>query len=391
MWQDIRGHDSIVERFRRTLVRGRLASTYLFVGPNGVGKRTFALRLAKSLLCSKAADAELAPCGQCESRVLFAAGNHPDLYFVNRLPGEQGLRLKQFIGENDQRGKVGLCHDISLRPILSGRKVAIIDDADDLERNKQEMANCLLKTLEEPPPRSLIILLGTSLAKQLPTIRSRSQVVRFAPLRWEDVSEVLQERGIASDIRAAQKLAQRSGGSIEAAIAAQDQALWEFREQFLERLSAPRLDEVRLSKAVGEFVTEAGSAAPPRRARLRHVIGFAVELFRRYLQAILAGENQPEIHDLHLQQSLDRLVSKRTSMEQALSSLQACLEAEEYVLRNANQATLIQWWLAELAEILATTGGKSRGSPNLPILAGVLILYPLSSEEWSVDMVLTWA
>ena len=64
----------------------------------------------------------------------------------------------------------GLCHDIALRPFMGGYKVALIDDADYLNA---EGANCLLKTLEEPPPRSVLILIGTSPAKQLPTIRSR--------------------------------------------------------------------------------------------------------------------------------------------------------------------------------------------------------------------------
>ena len=73
----------------------------------------------------------------------------------------------------------GLCHDIALKPFRGGRKIAIIDDADYLN---QEGANCLLKTLEEPPEKSVIILIGTSQQRQLPTIRSRCQIVRFAPL-----------------------------------------------------------------------------------------------------------------------------------------------------------------------------------------------------------------
>ena len=158
---------------------GGLASTYLFVGPEGIGKRRFALALAKALLCPNTAADPLEPCGHCESCRLFDAGNHPDLDVVSLPKDKSTLPLDLFIGDKDHRNQDGLCHRISLRPFLGGRKIAIIDDADHFSA---ESANCLLKTLEEPPPRSLLILIGTSPSRQLPTIRSRSQVVRFRPL-----------------------------------------------------------------------------------------------------------------------------------------------------------------------------------------------------------------
>ena len=170
MWQGILGHDDVAEHFRATLHRGRLASTYLFVGPAGIGKRRFALALAKALLCQNADDLALEPCGRCESCRLFDAGSHPDLDLVGLPKDKSTLPLELFIGDKEHRNQDGLCHRIALRPFLGGRKVAIIDDAD---RFSQESANCLLKTLEEPPPRSLVILIGTSPSKQLPTIRSR--------------------------------------------------------------------------------------------------------------------------------------------------------------------------------------------------------------------------
>ena len=85
----------------------------------------------------------------------------------------------------------GLCHDISLKPYMGNRKVAIVDDADYLNA---EGANSLLKTLEEPPPRSVLILVGTTPAKQLPTIRSRCRIIRFDPLPTETVAELADPR-----------------------------------------------------------------------------------------------------------------------------------------------------------------------------------------------------
>ena len=82
MWQGIHGHDQIVEQFRRALRRGRLASSFLFAGPAGVGKRTFALKLAAALLCDNRAEEDLDPCGECPACVQVAAGTHPDVEIV---------------------------------------------------------------------------------------------------------------------------------------------------------------------------------------------------------------------------------------------------------------------------------------------------------------------
>src|SRR5687768_7436957 len=169
MWQTIQGHDAVVEHFRQTLAAARLASTYLFVGPEGVGKRSFALKLAQVLLCLRNDPAEMSPCGECDSCRLAAAGSHPDLDVVGLLKDKRNLLISQFIGEDQSRNREGLCHNIAMRPMLGGRRVAIIDDAD---RLTTESANCLLKTLEEPPPGAVIILIGTSRSRQLPTILS---------------------------------------------------------------------------------------------------------------------------------------------------------------------------------------------------------------------------
>src|SRR3954463_5281833 len=196
MWHGILGHDDVVDRFRRTLASGRLASTYLFVGPPGVGKRRFALELAHSLLCTGNDEASLEPCGQCESCRMFAEGSHPDLELIGLPADKSTLPIELFIGDREHRNQEGLCRRIALRPFFGRRKVAIIDDADHFGIAS---ANCLLKTLEEPPPSALLILIGTSPSRQLPTIRSRSQIVRFQPLDVETVAKILLDIGAVAD------------------------------------------------------------------------------------------------------------------------------------------------------------------------------------------------
>ena len=336
MWQGIVGHDDVVERFRRTLESGRLASTYLFVGPPGVGKRRFAIELARSLLCTESAEAALEPCGRCESCRLFAAGNHPDLDVVGLPADKASLPISLFIGDDQHRNREGLCHRLALKPFFGRRKIAIVDDADHFSIPS---ANCLLKTLEEPPPSALLILIGTSPARQLPTIRSRSQIVRFQPLDRDVVCQILLDAGLVTDRQHAARAAELSDGSVERAIQLSDPALWQFRELLLAALQSRSLDRVRLGRSVQAFVDEAGKEAAQRRDRLRTVIGFAADFYRSELRRLSAeGDCANEWVD---------------RAEPIVQALDGCLAALEHVDRNANQAMVIQAW----CEMLAPLGG----------------------------------
>jgi DNA polymerase III subunit delta' len=325
MWRGIIGHDEIVEQFRRILSTGRLASTYLFVGPPGIGKRRFALELAHSLLCTENPDSALEPCGTCESCRMFAAGNHADLELVALKPDKAQLAISQFVGYDKELEQQGLCHRIVLKPFFGGRRIAIIDDADHFNR---ESANCLLKTLEEPPEHTLLILIGTSPSRQLPTIRSRSQIVRFSPLDIETVAKVLADTGAIEDKAIVQRAAELSGGSVERAIQLADPLMFQFRDQVLSSLGASRVEGVRLARAVQSFTDEAGKEASKRRERLRLIIGFAIEFYRARL-------------------------GTQHSADVVLQALDASLTALEQIDRNANLGLVIQNWCEELARFSA--------------------------------------
>src|SRR5687768_14848315 len=104
-WQGIEGHDAVVEQFRRALTRGRLASTFLFVGPPGVGKRAFARQLAKTLLCSESPPERMSPCGRCPSCQQVAARTHPDLFEIAKPEDRSFIPIKLLIGEDESRMK----------------------------------------------------------------------------------------------------------------------------------------------------------------------------------------------------------------------------------------------------------------------------------------------
>lgn len=346
-WQGIEGHDHVVEQFRISLRRGRLASTYLFVGPQGVGKHSFALKLAEALLCQTRPAEQLDPCGQCAGCLQVMAGTHPDLLRVAK-PGDRSfIPVELLIGSGEKRMHEGLCHDISLKPFMGGRRIAIIDDADLLN---EEGANCLLKTLEEPPPRSVMILIGTSGERQLPTIRSRSQVIRFRPLPAEVVAHRLLQEQVTADPAEARRLAVYSEGSLAKARELADAEIWRFRGELLHRLGEPRLDSVRLAKAVAAFVDEAGKDAAPRRARARQLVVFAAEFYRQ-LARVISGATATD--DDELKRILETAAARwPANDETAADCAERCLDALSHIDRNANQSAWIEAWLDDLSRIV---------------------------------------
>jgi DNA polymerase-3 subunit delta' len=343
-WQGILGHDSVVELLLRAERRGRLANAYLWVGPSGIGKRSLALKWAQALLCSQRGP-HGEPCGRCPSCHQVLAGTHPDLDVVAKPADKSFIPVELFIGDPEHRMQEGLCHRVGLKPFFGGRKIALIDDADFLN---EEGANCLLKTLEEPPPGSLLILLGTSADRQLHTIRSRSQIVRFRALATEDVARLLVEQGHVADGAEAARLAAQSGGSLEQALLLADPELWTFRRRLFDELAGGRFDSVALARETGAFIDAAGKEAPPRRARFRQVVGFAAGLYRQALRR-LAG--CPAGDDAELEQAAGRLADgPHFDADRGLAAVERCLEALAQIDRNANQSILVDAWLDDLAQ-----------------------------------------
>lgn len=181
MHWDILGHDWAVRLLGEHIAKNRVRHAYLFTGPQGVGRRTLALRLAQALNCPKLSSGGEA-CGDCHTCARIAKMQHPDLTIV-QAEQEGGMLKVDQIRE--------LQHGLSLSPYEARYRVALLLRFEGANPNA---SNALLKTLEEPNPQVVLVLTAESAESLLPTIVSRCEVVRLAPLPLDLLCQGLQTR-----------------------------------------------------------------------------------------------------------------------------------------------------------------------------------------------------
>lgn len=256
---------------------GRLGQGYLLTGPDGVGKRLFARNVATALLCLRHAEEPAdGPCGECESCRLLNGENHPDLLQTRRPPDKQEFPI-QVMKE--------FCDLFYLKPMVSGRKVAIIDDADDLNI---ESANCFLKTLEEPPAGMVVFLVGNRIEKQLPTIISRCQQISFGPLEPRIFSKLADPEVMESKLWPL--AVATSEGSMHQALAFNDPVLWDLVSRTGKLLARESRSDTGLTKDLQEWIESAGKDGVDQRPRALSYLKACSLVFTRALHA--PGEDQ---------------------------------------------------------------------------------------------------
>ncbi len=261
---DVRGHDRVRSILARALARDRLPPSLLFAGPEGVGKKLLALAVAQAALCEKAPAAE--PCGACRAcRKISAAlaperldalrqeaDRHPeeDVWRNFRLHPDLVLAEGWWLTKTgrprpEPEIRVGQVRDLIAEivgaPFEARRRVFVVDDAHTMNDAAQ---NALLKSLEEPPPRSHVILVSAAPLGLLQTIRSRCQLVRFGPLTRSAVAAHLAEqRGLSEE--EARTQAALAGGSLGAAATFEADSYGRMRETLVALLErAGSLDPI---------------------------------------------------------------------------------------------------------------------------------------------------
>ena len=226
-FRDVLGHEKQIEIFRKTLSQRRIGHAYLFSGIPAVGKKTLAREFAKAFNCQET-KALHDSCGKCLSCRKIERGSHPDLFCIEA----EG----QFIRINAVRQ---IQEQMKFKPLEAKYRVFIIDNADKMN---DQAANALLKTLEEPSPANVLILI-TSRPYSLPaTIISRCRHIRFNPLSSNIIAQFLINR-MGMEEQKALLLAGLSGGSIGRALELNNEDVIAYRTGTFELLASTRNSE----------------------------------------------------------------------------------------------------------------------------------------------------
>ncbi|WP_306533189.1 DNA polymerase III subunit delta' [Geobacter sp.] len=310
------GQDTPVDVLRRALRSGKTAHAYLFEGIEGCGKRTTALAFVEAAFCDRDDG-----CGTCPSCRKMATLQHPDLHLVE--PDGAFIKIDQIRD---------LQRELVLRPIETPLKACIIRDAD---RLNPAAGNALLKTLEEPPGNALMILLTTNLDGVLPTVRSRCQLLRFAPLPERLIEEQLIAAG--RDQAAARLTASLAGGSLGKALE-EDEGVMVDRAGLLERLRTLSLsDTASLFAAAEEMAAD--------REQAMEQLEVLTSLLRDVL-LIQGGSNAVINRDIL---PLLENEAARLSRERNLERINHTTEARQALMRNANPRLTLDVLLMRLA------------------------------------------
>ena len=241
-FSDIIGHEDIVKHFKSSIELSKVSHAYILNGEKGVGKKTLASVVAKSLQCESG---EPDPCGKCKSCLQAETGNQPDIIWVKH-------EKPNVISVDEIRTQI--VNDIDLKPYSSRYKIYIVPDS---QMMNQQAQNALLKTLEEPPEYAIIMLLTNNVDKFLPTILSRCIVLNFKPVEPLHMMEYL-----VSNIGVDQEKAKfctdfaqgNLGKAVRLAISPDYNEIREDSIRLLRRISDMEMDEIiQAVKNMGKY------------------------------------------------------------------------------------------------------------------------------------------
>lgn len=207
---------------QKAMAQQRVGHSYIFSGPDAIGKKTLALAFAQALNCEQPSSLNDA-CGNCSSCRKMLSGNHPDIYIL--ATQKQSIGIESIRDIQDQ---------MTFKPLEERKRVFILDDADKMT---EPAANALLKTLEEPSANNILILVTARPYWLRQTILSRCRHMRFNPLTAETIAKFLTDQKQMEAARAL-LLASLSGGSIGRALELDSEDMMAFRAELRRRLVA---------------------------------------------------------------------------------------------------------------------------------------------------------
>jgi DNA polymerase III subunit delta' len=337
------GHGRAVDMLRASIRAGRIAHAYLFTGMEGSGKHTLAVAFAMAVNCQ--ADAPQGqewpdvPCGICASCVRFARGSHPDLIEISldtqaASMGDVGSKNKSGPAKELRIDAIReMQANVGLSPHSARWKVYIVGDADKMN---EEASNALLKTLEEPPAHTIIILLAPDDTLVLPTISSRCFLVPLRSLSRESVARALVQKW-GAEREQADLLAALSGGRLGHAV-----RLMEDRESMERRRSALQELSVLSGAHINDRVNTAGRYAKMF-TESRPVLYEMLQDWEGWWRDVIAVRAPaPElVVNVDQMQALQSAARKHTA-KSALAAIQLIQDTRQQLLENVNPRVALE-------------------------------------------------
>jgi DNA polymerase-3 subunit delta' len=338
-FRDVVGHVRLIDLLARSVAGNTLPPSLLFAGPAGIGKGLTALGVAQALNCTNPtkgsglrAEGSLDACGVCAACTRIARRVHPDVLFVE--PGDSGaIKIDQIRDVVDRAG---------YRPFEGKRRVVIIDEADALAAPAQ---NALLKTLEEPPPSSVFILVTARPDMLLPTVLSRCPQLRFRPLSADDIAAALMARGLSE--AEARAVAATADGSLGQALQASAGDLVESRDlaqKVLEKAAAQH-DPARRVESAQQLITKPPSGVTDRDQLATHLRAMAVLL--RDASVLATGADERALANPDVRPALERLARSYPD-DRGTRAFEAIDRALAALQRNAGVKLVADWLVLQL-------------------------------------------
>lgn len=322
------GHARIKDLLTRSVHAGRVPQTMLFAGPAGVGKLATAMALASAVNCQHVMEGS--PCGKCGVCERIARGQFSDVVVVDR--GDLASISIKVIREK-------VLAPIGYRPFEGRKRVFIVDGADDLTWEAQDS---LLKTLEEPPPAAILILIATSPDAMKATVLSRCRRLRFGALSDEDVARVLSER-CGMDKASARSRAAIAGGSVGQALAIDGGTLEEDRE------AAMALLEASAGTSLGpRLKASAALATVEKKRRSREAVSMRLAHLSSLLRDLgMAATGDTPLANQDMSENLSR-VARAFPPERLIQAFGIVARAQHSLDRNASAKIVADWVAAGL-------------------------------------------
>jgi DNA polymerase III subunit delta' len=337
-FRDVTGHARLVDLLARSIAGGTLPPSLLLAGPSGIGKRLVAVAVSQALNCLEPGTRNQEPgtvdaCGRCAACTRIARGVHSDVLLAE--PGDNGsIKIDQVRDIIDRAG---------YRPFEGRRRAVIIDEADALVPAAQ---NALLKTLEEPPPSSVFMLVTSRPDVLLPTVRSRCPQLRFRPLSASDIAKVLVARGRSeSEARA---VAATADGSVGRALAASAGELVEARDlaqRVLAQASTAGDAGRRLLGAKDLLAKTGGGGVSDRDELATHLRAMASLM--RDVEVLATRADVRTLANPDVQPALERLTATYQG-ERGLRAFSAIDRALVALERNAGVKVVADWLVLQL-------------------------------------------